>query len=175
MLCAWAQILYGAALARSSPESAIDLLAPLLPMWRSAQSNWMVSLTGVPLGESYLHAGRLEEAQAILSEAIEAAGSSGLKFLHGSAHRLCGEVLLETGELEAARRHFTQATSSLEKCKAENEIALVHADFGRLNLRQGATGAAREHFTSALQIFDRLGTLQEPARVRAELPALATP
>jgi tetratricopeptide (TPR) repeat protein len=90
---AWAQWVYGWALAAREPEAAIGLLSPLLSQWRSAGNQWLAALVGQGLGEAYLEAGRLEEACATFEQALEIAEPRGMGLISVPAKRLLNIAL----------------------------------------------------------------------------------
>jgi len=168
---AWAQLFYGWALAPLDASQAIELLSPLVPLW--LHKWWFDAVTLVALGEAFLRAGQLEQAQATLEQAIEISTPRDMWFMVAPAQRLLGEVMLCANRLEDSDTRFTQALQLLEGFKAENEIALTRAGQGRLRMKQGRTAEGQALLERALVVFERLGTVGEFNRVRAELAARA--
>ena len=128
------------------------------------------------LGEAYLRAGQLDDAEQTVQKGLELAIRCRMKYFSGYLHRILGEVALERnpGQLAEplAAPHFEASMSVLRDIKSENELALAYTGYGRLHKHQGRTAEARNYFASALEIFERRGTLVEPDKVRAELAAL---
>ena len=155
----------------SSPRRAIELLAPLVPMWLHRW--WFDAVALVALGEAYYRAGELDQARATLEQAIEVAQPRGMLFMVAPAQRLLGEVLLAENQLQDSEVRFKQALELLQRFKAENEVALAQAGYGRLLVKQGRRDEGRALLAQALAVFERLGTIGEPERVRADMAALA--
>jgi class 3 adenylate cyclase/tetratricopeptide (TPR) repeat protein len=89
---AWAQWVYGWALAAREPEAAVGLLSPLLTLWRSGGNPWLEGLAGLALGEAYLEAGRLEEARTTLEQTLEVAEPRGMGVISVPARRLLNDI-----------------------------------------------------------------------------------
>jgi len=166
----WAQLGYGWAIIPHSPQRAIELLAPLVPMWLHRW--WFDAVALVALGEAYFRAGELDQARATLEQAIEVAEPRGMLFMVAPAQRLLGEVLLAANRLEESQVRFMQSIELLQRFKAENEVALARAGYGRLLAKQGRVEEGRALLEQALAVFERLGAIGEPERVRAQIAAL---
>ncbi len=172
----WAETQYGWALIARDPAAAVELLAPLASSFRAAGLDWVECFAAVPLGEACLRTGRLDQGRDCLERIVAIAERLEIRLFAAPGERLLGEVMLAEGRPEALQRaqcHFERAIASLVRSKAENELALAWAGYGRLQARLGRADRAREYLSKALGTFERLGTLHQPARVRADLAALA--
>jgi tetratricopeptide (TPR) repeat protein len=169
---AWAQRSLGWAWCRAGePNSGIELLTAVLPIFRAGRfiTN-EIDLTCF-LGEGYWLAGQDDKARQTLEKGLEIAERYGTRYYVGFTRRLLGEIALKTNPTQAAL-HFEKSIVIFREIKAENELALAYASYGRFYRQQGETAQAREYLTRALEVFERLGTLIEPDKVREELDEL---
>ena len=170
---AWAQRSLGLALCRAGEQKrGIELLAALLPIFRSGRFIAAEIILMCFLGEGYFLAGENDKARQILEEGLEIADRCGARYYLGWAQRLLGEINLKS-DLVQATTHFEKSLAVLQEIKAENELALVYVSYGRLHKQRNQIAQAREYLLKALEIFERLGTLLEPNKVTeilAELP-----
>ena len=168
---AWSGMLLSFALCRSQmTQKGIEVLTGILPHThgRGVLPEVMGTTT---LGEGYWLAGDEENAKSTLELSCELSERFGLRYYHGWAHRILGEIALKT-DLRKAKHHLEKSTTVLRDIKAENELALTYAAYGRFHKQQGNHGESRRYLIEALEIFERLGTLIEPEKVRKELAQL---
>jgi class 3 adenylate cyclase/tetratricopeptide (TPR) repeat protein len=160
-------------------RKGVDVLAALLPAYRAARFLGPLATVMLFLGEGYLLAADHQQAQEILTELIQLAERSQMKFHLGSAYRLLGEIALRHHSVSVgtsiAVPHFEKSIAILRAIGAENELALAYAGYGRLYKQQRRHAEASDYLSRALEIFERLGTLSEPDTVRAELAYLPEP
>jgi tetratricopeptide (TPR) repeat protein len=153
-------------------HKGIEVLAPLVQVFRGVRLVPSQLGYGMFLGDGYLLAGEYEKARQTVEEVLEIAGRCGSKLFQGCAHLLLGEIASRTDPAQAPA-HFDKSMAISESIKAENYLALAYAGYGRLHKQQGNPVQAREYLLKALEIFERLGTLIEPDKVRRELAELA--
>ncbi|MEO6058451.1 MAG: hypothetical protein ABIQ05_00575, partial [Candidatus Limnocylindria bacterium] len=113
--------------------------------------------------------GAWDEASAIVAEARDWAGRTGLRFLPGVADRLEGQADLAGGEhvrgtalLEQARDTFTKLEVPWER--ARTELSLAEAYLGAASRTEAATAAQ-----AALETFTALGAPGEIKQAAALL------
>ena len=113
--------------------------------------------------------GAWDEASAIVAEARDWAGRTGLRFLPGVADRLAGQAALAGGEherglvlLEQARDTFTKLEVPWER--ARTELSLAEAYLGAGSRTEAATAAR-----AALETFTALGAPVEIEQATALL------
>jgi tetratricopeptide (TPR) repeat protein len=153
------------------PHKAIEVLDPLIQIFRAAPFvAWEINSSAY-LADAYFFAGEYDKAKQTLEELQNLSDRCGARWWFGIAQRLLGEVALITNPSEAPP-HFEIAISIFGEIKAENDLALAYSGMGRYHKQQGNTEQAREYLTKALEIFERLGTLIQPDRVRKELEEL---
>jgi class 3 adenylate cyclase/tetratricopeptide (TPR) repeat protein len=172
----WTEMQYAWALISRDPVRAAELLAPHSNLFRSLGLEWIEMFATMPLGEAWLRAGRLEQAQECLEHVLAAADRLQIRMFGTPAERLLAETLLADGRPEALQRaqiYFERAMAGFERSKAENQLALTWAGCGRLRARLGSSKSAADYLTRALETFERLGTLGQTERLRTELAALA--
>jgi tetratricopeptide (TPR) repeat protein len=175
---AWPQFVLGWALARRSPEAAIELIEPLDRLFRSAAHEVMVPWAAVALGEAYACAGKIDDALRTLRDGVEfTRRGSGMKHWEACAHRLLGEVGIHadagTDARATAEHEFEMALSLFETCRAQPDLARTYAGIGRLKLKQGKQAEARSALNKALEICEALGMKDEPVRIRGLIQQLS--
>jgi class 3 adenylate cyclase/tetratricopeptide (TPR) repeat protein len=169
---AWPQSFLAWAWCRAGePHRGIEILVPMVQMYRAVRYGSGEVFCMLFLGEGYWLAGEYDKARQTLEECLELSEWLGMKNYLGWGHRLMGEIALKTN-LEQATTHFEQSITILREIKAENELALAYAGYGRFYKQQGNMDQARVYLTKALEILERLGTLIEPDKVREELAGL---
>jgi len=171
----WAEGILGWGHCRAGElDVGLNLLESLLPVARmaGATGQWYIQ----SLGEAYIMAHRLDEAEELLENLLATAEPADWGLTIGPSHRLLAEVALgrdTDGTLETARFHVERAISILSEQHAAHELACAYVSYGRVERRLGRVREARDHFGRSLEIFERLGTLIEPDRVREALAELA--
>jgi tetratricopeptide (TPR) repeat protein len=153
-----------------NPEKAIEILAPLVPVYRAARFRLSEVFT-VFLGEAYWQAGRIHEAEQTLRELLKVIEPCGMRVWIGIAYRLLGEIASNSGAAGAAEL-FDRSLALQEQTCAQPELALTCASYGRLHRRRGSLDEARRYLDQALTISDRLGLLIDPPKLRTELAQL---
>jgi len=153
------------------PARGIEVLSPLVQIFRGVGLVPSQLLFGLFLGDGYLLAGEYDDARQTVEEVLQIAERHGSRLFQGGAHLLLGEITLQSSPHEAPS-HFEKSIAISQGMKTENYLALAYAGYGRLFKQQGDTTRAHGYLTKALKIFERLGTLLEPDKVRKELAAL---
>jgi tetratricopeptide (TPR) repeat protein len=153
------------------PHKSIEVLAPLVEIFRGVGLVPSQLLFGSFLGDAYLLAGKYDDAKRTAEEVLEIANRHESRLFQQSAHLWLGEIALKINPDEAAP-HFKKSITLSQDIKTENHLALAYAGYGRLFKQQRNAEKARAYLMKALEIFERLGTLIEPDKVRQELAGL---
>lgn len=157
---AWAPITLAWALVEMDPPRAISLVEPLVDIFRTT-SPLSFGWVGFELGEALMHAGRLDDAEAILEE-VRTRGLN-LYMPHHVAYSylLLGEVALrrETLDIAKAENHFIQASHWAAQCRMRVVHAISLEGHGKLFARTGRADEARAKFQSAKELHFALGTV----------------
>ncbi|HYB43951.1 MAG TPA: adenylate/guanylate cyclase domain-containing protein, partial [Candidatus Methylomirabilis sp.] len=110
------------------------------------------------LGDSYLFAGRLEEAALQAQRALRLAGERGERGNQVYAHRLAGLIAAEEDppRVEVARQHLGQALALAETLRARALVARCHLGLGHLERRLGEADAAGRHLDIAGRMLESM-------------------
>lgn len=139
-------------------------------LWRDTISkNPNASIAQVNLGVLLRRQGRLEEAIAHFSKALQANPQ------HEGAHNNLGLALYEIGRLDEAISHYDRAI------EIKPNYAVAHHNLGLAYVRQGKPGKAIDHFSRALQAkpdypeaYDQLGmALWDQGKVNEAITSLS--
>jgi len=95
------------------------------------------------LAEAYGKAGRVEEAQAVLREALALVERTGIRYHEAELHRLLGELFLGRAE-ERADACFRRALKIARQQHAKSWELRAAVSLARLWKSQGRRGEARE-------------------------------
>jgi tetratricopeptide (TPR) repeat protein len=149
----------------------IEVLEPLVPVFRTSRFVVGELFSTAVLGESYWLAREYDRAKEVLDEHLELQSRCRMELVLPWVFRLLGEIAVDTGS-EQAISYFEKSIEVSNRTKNENELALAYVGMGRYLKQQGKVEEARKHLTDALEIFERLGTLTELDKVRVELAGL---
>ncbi len=133
------------------------------------------SLLVVRLGEAYLRAGRLDEADETARRALLMAREKGERGHEAYALHLLGEVVARRtpGDADAADAAFRQASALAEELSMRPLLAHCHVSRARLECRAGRTASARQLFDAATAAFRELEMPFWLERAEAEARSLA--
>ena len=167
----WADASLGMVHCRAgNPERAIEILAPLVPVYRGARFRLSECFTTF-LGEAYWRAGNVEQARQTLEELLGIIEPCGMRAWMGTAHRLLGEIT-ELTHPQQATVHFDRSLALLEETGAQPELAVALASYGNFHRRQRRVAEAQQSLDRALTISEELGILDLPDKMRAPLAEL---
>jgi serine/threonine protein kinase/tetratricopeptide (TPR) repeat protein len=102
--------------------------------------------------------GRLEEAEALLIDAVRRAEASDLYILLPRCFGNLAEVSLQAGDLVKARERFERARQSAEAVGDRKGVAFAVQGLGDLALSRGEWAASREWYGKAEAIFAAAGS-----------------
>jgi transcriptional regulator with AAA-type ATPase domain/tetratricopeptide (TPR) repeat protein len=133
------------------------------------------SLLVVRLGEAYLRAGRLDEADETARRALLMAREKGERGHEAYALHLLGEVATRRtpGDADTADAAFRQAWALAEELSMRPLLAHCHVSRARLECRAGRTASARQLFGAATAAFRELEMSFWLERAEAEARSLA--
>ena len=113
----------------------------------------------VDLGEAYVVAGRLEEAQASACRALALIREQGQRGHETYALRLLGEIAARGDPLDAetAESYYRQALALATKLEMRPLVAHSHLGLGKLYRSTGDAVKAEEHLTTAATMYREMG------------------
>jgi tetratricopeptide (TPR) repeat protein len=116
------------------------------------------SLLVVRLGEAYLRAGRLDEADDAARQALQMAREKRERGHEAYALHLLGEVVARRapGDPGAAEAALRQASALAEELSMHPLLAHCHVSRARLECRAGRTASARHLFDAGIAAFRAL-------------------
>lgn len=155
-----------------SAERGLPMLEEIVPTAKSINHEVGLSLLAWRLANAYLAVADLEKAKRYLAELLEDFTRQKAAFFVGGCRRLLGEAALAEGDPAEAVRQLEQAIAILAETGSENELALALGALGRAQRLLGDEAAAETHLRDAIARLGGLRTLEEPDRLRHELPTL---
>ncbi|MDQ2933838.1 MAG: hypothetical protein M3R49_02460, partial [Chloroflexota bacterium] len=120
--------------------------------------------------------GTWDEAAAIVAEARDWSGRTGLRFLPGVADRLQGQAALAAGEHERAMRLLGAARDGFTRLEVPWERARTELSLAQAYLAAGSGTKAATTVRAALETFSALGAqveIEHAAALRAQASELA--
>ncbi len=107
------------------------------------------------LGESYLLAGRMDDAARVGRQALELARNRKERGYEARALRLLGETAAQRDpqDAETAEVHYRQALTLAEELGMRPLVAHCHLGLGKLYRRTGDRAKAEEHLTTATTMY----------------------
>ncbi len=111
--------------------------------------------------------GRLPEADELLDEASDAAGSSGVPEWVAAVRLVHASLLLARGDADAAADEAADAARTFEQEWAYFEQAQALRLQAQAHLEAGNRGTAAYFFSQAAAVFDRIGNTEQSQRTLA--------
>jgi tetratricopeptide (TPR) repeat protein len=123
------------------------------------------------LGEGYLMARRLDEAQARARQALEFSRTRKEQGNEAYALHLLGEIAADRPalEVEAAERYFRDAMALATALGMRPLATHCHFGLGKLYRRAGKRQEAQEHLATATTMYRDMEMRFWPEQVKAEL------
>lgn len=109
------------------------------------------------LGEIYLLAGRLADAERAASDGRQICLTNGYLSEQGLCERVLGEACLAQGDLAGAAEHLAAALDVLERCQVRPELVRTRLALSRLATAQGDSEAAAAQREAAQALHDAMG------------------
>ncbi|HET9956611.1 MAG TPA: AAA family ATPase, partial [Polyangiaceae bacterium] len=150
-------------------QTALEFLERALGICRESELMLHFAMVAVPLGSTYLLAGRAEAAVALLEETLAHVVARKLVNYHGVCSYSLAEALLETGKLEEARAHAERAIELTQKQGERGYEAYAWRALGDISARGGEPVRALECYRSSLNVAQELQMRPLQARCWAAL------
>jgi class 3 adenylate cyclase/tetratricopeptide (TPR) repeat protein len=137
------------------PDEAFPLLEQTLERVTSPQMMIYQSLLLTSLSETYLLAGRTDDATKRAEEALRLSCDRGERGVQAHAIRLLGEIAAHRGPLdvETVEGRYAEAMTRADELSMRPLVAHCHLGLGKLYRRAGKTEQAREHLTTATTMY----------------------
>jgi class 3 adenylate cyclase/tetratricopeptide (TPR) repeat protein len=157
------------------PAEAFPLLEQTLERLTSAQMMIYRSLLLTSLGDTYLLAGRTDDATQRAEEGLRVSCDRGERGMQAQAIRLLGEIASRRDPLDvgAAEHRYQQALALATDLGMRPLVAHCHLGLGRLSRRIGKPEQAQEHLTTATTLYREMGMTYWLEKAEAEMKALA--
>ena len=170
---AFAHAVHGYGLAKlGKPDEGIAEITQAVAFSQASNLRYTEANFALRLAEAYLRAGQHVMARDRLETVLAWVAEHGYRHLQGVALRLFSEALLPD-DPAAAEERLSEARAILREAGACDEIARADVARAAIRRRAGAHEEARGLLEDALATFERLGTLDQIARTRQTLAALA--
>jgi tetratricopeptide (TPR) repeat protein len=130
----------------------------------------------VELGEAYLLANRLADAQGAAKRALTLARQRGERGYEAWALRLLGEIAShhDPPEAESAEAHYRQAMTQAEGLGMRPLLAHCHLGLGKLYRRIGHRALAEDRLATATTLYRELDMGSWLEKAEAEMKGLNT-
>jgi tetratricopeptide (TPR) repeat protein len=134
---------------------AVELLEQGLRRTDAVGMTWLRCPRLSDLGEAYLMVGRVQDAAACATKAVESARERGERGFEAWALRLQAEIALaaQPPEVVAAEGRYCEAKALAGALEMRPLLAHCHLGLGKLYRRTGQREQAREHLTTAATMY----------------------
>jgi tetratricopeptide (TPR) repeat protein len=134
---------------------AVELLEQGLRRTDAVGHTWLRGPRLSDLGEAYLMVGRLQDAAACATKAVEAARARGERGFEAWALRLQAEIALaaQPPDAAAAEARYREAKTLAGALEMRPLLAHCHLGLGKLYRRTGRRPEAQEHLTIATSMY----------------------
>jgi tetratricopeptide (TPR) repeat protein len=158
------------------PAEAFPLLEQALERLTSAQMMIYQSFLLTSLSETYLLAGRTDDATQRAEEALRVSCDRGERGIQAHAIRLLGEIGLHRDPLDVGEgeHRYRQALALATDLAMRPLVAHCHLGLGKLYRRVGKREQAQEHLTTATTMFREMVMRFYQEKAEAEIKELAT-
>ncbi|MCA9492602.1 MAG: AAA family ATPase, partial [Myxococcales bacterium] len=154
------------------PEPAVQAVTQAQRIARMVKDPRLESRIAAELGSQLRQVGKLDEAQAQLRAAIEAAEATGDQNLLPIPLYELGGVLWSGGDLASAELHWRRCLQISQQVGDERSTARGFNGLAILALSRGQQLEARKHLEQAALVFERLGMLSPLVVTRSNLVEL---
>jgi class 3 adenylate cyclase/tetratricopeptide (TPR) repeat protein len=157
------------------PTEAFPLLEQTLERLTSAQMMIYRSLLLTSLSETYLLAGRTDDATHRAEEALRVSCDRGERGVQAHAIRLLGEIAAhrDQTDVETAEGRYAEAMTLADELGMRPLVAHCHFGLGKLWGRTGRPEQAREHLTTATTMYREMDMRLWLEQAGAEMKGLA--
>jgi MalT-like TPR region len=153
------------------PTEAFPLLGQTLGRLTSAQMMIYRSLLLTSLGDTYLLAGRTDDATQRAEEGLRVSCDRGERGMQAQAIRLLGEIGLHRDPLDSGESElrYQQALALATELGMRPLVAHCHLGLGKLYHRTDKRGRAQEHLATATTMYREMGMTYWLDKAEAEL------
>jgi tetratricopeptide (TPR) repeat protein len=139
---------------------AVSLLTQALEQATAIEIVFMQVLCSLSLGEAQMFAGRLEEAQALVEQALTLARERQELGHQAYALRLLGEIAVqrEPPARDQAEAHYRQALALAEELGMRPLQAHCHRGLGTLYAKIGRREQAHAELSTAIELYRAMAT-----------------
>lgn len=119
-------------------------------------------------GQQLLYAGKIDEADELISRAEERAVGSTIGSLHARLAVPRAGIMLQRGDIEGGLRHFEEAVELIETLPMPTYQSRMLYEYGRVLRRLGRRRQADEVFARAGEVFAAMGATEFVERCNRE-------
>jgi len=152
-------------------ESTVETCRRLVSTFRELGDPLRAAYTQQVAGAALASLGRLDEAQAFLSAALEAARAHARLPLIGSTLNTLSRVCFYRGEIEAGRARLAEAMAAFESIGADRHVANLTGLLAESEFRLGDAKRAVQLATQCLAMLRKIGNTYFFAGVLSNLAA----
>jgi DNA-binding winged helix-turn-helix (wHTH) protein/tetratricopeptide (TPR) repeat protein len=138
-------------------DEGLLLMEQAICSFEAMKHGFALSLLLVPLGETYLLAGRPQDALAIARRALLLALDSGQRGGAAGALRLLGDVAAQQGDAADAEQHYRSALAIATELEMRPLAAHCHIGLGRLHRSMGQQEYSAGHLATAISMYREMG------------------
>jgi len=172
VLSAWALNGLGrAAMLRDDIGAALEWYERYLALVRDTENAIAWNLIVARAAETYLHAGRIDEAARLVEQAVTFAELGNAPHYRALANRIQGQVLLARGQVDDALRSFDAALAEFEHLGSRLEVGRGLYHRAVLRIARGEQAAGRADAERAYDVFTALGAVHDCALAERQLDA----
>lgn len=146
-----------AALRQGDTARALTFLERALGICREAALVLHFPMVAVPLGSTYLLAGRTDAAVALLTQTLERVVAADMVNFLGVCRCALAEALLDAGRIDEAADFATQALAVVRRQGERGYEAYTLRALGRIARRRGDAGAALDRAGESLALAGECG------------------
>ena len=157
---------------RGRHVEGLSLLCDAMDAYESMKVDVVKPRLLVRLGEAYLLADRVDEAQVCAEQCLAYTRARGEHGYEAYALRLLGEIAAHRADGKAAEGHFREAGSLAADLGMRPLVGHCHRGLGAFYCRTGQKPEAREHLAAAAAIFQHLAMGSWLEKAEAELRQL---
>jgi class 3 adenylate cyclase/tetratricopeptide (TPR) repeat protein len=154
------------------PLEGVKLLEELLVVPSGRRNAFTGQRDVLYLGDSYLRAGRLDDALRMVQRELDVARTSSQRGREAQALRLLGDIHTARGEADQALESYGHALALATDLGMRPLVAHCHLGLGRLYLRTGKREPAHEHITTAATMYREMDMRFWLEQAEAEMKGL---
>ncbi|MEC7987542.1 MAG: protein kinase [Myxococcota bacterium] len=156
----------------SDKEEAMAQIAKAQTHAVRLQNSELLAQIYTEQSHQYRESYALEDAEGVLSLALEAAQNAGIPKLEIVPYYEFGAIQWDKGNLSAAQKFFRKAQDLAEQLNHPEGSALSSNGLGVLAMCQGQSANARRHFEQAIRVGKENGMIESLVNSRTNLAEL---